>query len=109
MKVDRLTPNPAILAEFGERLSRIRKQRGFSQDALALEAGIGVATLRRIEDGNDSKLGSWLRILKALEMEATIDLLLPENFRSPMAEAKRKRGGGKKASSVDFVWGDEKS
>lgn len=68
-----------------------RKQRGFSQEALAQEDGIGVATLRRIEDGNDSKLGSWLRILKALEMEATIDLLLPENFRSPMAEAKKKR------------------
>src|SRR5690606_12887251 len=88
MKIDRLTPNPAVLAELGERLARIRKQQGYSQEALADAAGIGVATLRRIEDGNDGKLGSWLRILRALQMHASIDALLPENFRSPLAEVK---------------------
>lgn len=110
MKIDRLTPNSAILDELGMRLARVRKQRGYSQAALAEAAGIGVATLRRIEDGRDGKLGSWLRLLKALEMEATVDALLPENFRSPLAEVqgrrKRSRRGG--ASGADFVWGDER-
>lgn len=110
MKINRITPTPAALAELGERLARIRKQQGYSQDALAEAAGIGVATLRRIEDGNDSKLGSWLRILGALQMEATIDALLPENFRSPMAEAKasQKRGGQQAGDPAgDFIWGDK--
>ena len=108
MKIDRLTPDTAALAELGERLARIRKQRGITQEALAQEAGVGVATLRRIEDGRDGKLGSWLRILKALDLAAAIDGLLPEDLRSPMAEAKRQAGRGKKSSGGDFVWGDER-
>ena len=102
-----------ILEELGDRLARIRKQRGYTQDALAQEAGLGVATLRRIEDGKDGKLGTWLRVLKALAMEAAIDTLLPENFRSPMAEAKRskrrsRRRGKTAGASASFVWGDER-
>lgn len=110
MKIDRLTPDAAMLAELGARLARIRKQRGHSQEALAREAGVGVATLRRIEDGKDGKLGSWLRILKALDMAAAVDGLLPEDLRSPMAEAKQQAAGrGKKSSGGgDFVWGDER-
>jgi transcriptional regulator with XRE-family HTH domain len=106
MKIDQLTPGAAILSELGERLICIRKQQGYSQEALAQMAGIGVATLRRIEDGNDGKLGSWLRILKALKMEASIDSLLPENFRSPMAEVKAGRKSTRRG--IGFTWGDER-
>jgi len=108
MKIDELTPEPAILAELGERLALIRKQRGHSQEALANEAGLGVATLRRIEDGKDSKLGSWLRLLKALDMHAAIDNLLPANFRSPMADARSKRRKTQSGDPASFTWGDEK-
>lgn len=107
MKIDRLTPDPAILEELGARLAKIRKQRGLSQETLAQEAGLGVATLRRIEDGKDSRLGSWLRLLKALDLVAAIDALLPEDLRSPMAEARRRRGR-RRSPDTDFVWGDER-
>ena len=108
MRIDPLTPEPAILGELGRRLASIRKQRGISQETLASEAGIGVATLRRIEDGKDSKLGSWLRLLKALDMHSAIDNLLPENFRTPMADAKRQRRNKAAHSPGGFAWGDEK-
>jgi len=110
MKIDQLTPSAAILEELGERLTSIRKQQGHSQEALSQLAGIGVATLRRIEDGNDGKLGSWIRILKALHMESSIDSLLPENFRSPMAEVKAGRKSQKrgKDGGAGFRWGDER-
>lgn len=108
MRIDHLTPEQAILSELGSRLASVRKQRNVSQETLASEAGIGVATLRRIEDGKDSKLGSWLRLLKALEMHAAIDNLLPENFRSPMADAKRQRRNKDTHSPASFTWGDEK-
>ncbi len=112
MRIGDLTPNDVILAELGERLARVRKEQGHSQEALAERAGVGVATLRRIEDGRDSKLGSWLRVLKALDMAAAIDALLPEDFRSPMEDARRSGLGGsqrdKLAKGVGFVWGDER-
>ena len=110
MKIDQLTPSAADLSELGERLTCMRKQQGYSQETFAQMAGIGVATLRRIENGNDSKLGSWIRILKALRMESSIDSLLPENFRSPMAEVKagRKSTRRGKGGGAGFTWGDER-
>ena len=112
MNIDNLTPNAAILEELGNRLSRIRKQQGHSQEALATAAGIGVATLRRIEDGKDGQLSSWLKILKALRMESAIDALLPETFHSPMAEVleqKKRPRRSRKRSGPGFVWGDDQS
>lgn len=106
MKIDHLSPDKSILRELGERLARIRKQQGYSQDRLAEEAGLGVATLRRIEDGQDSQLGSWLKLLKALQMTAAIEQLLPENFKSPMAEVKDQKKRRRK-TDPGILWGDE--
>jgi transcriptional regulator with XRE-family HTH domain len=109
MKLEPLTPTPALLAELGRRLAQVRKQRGLAQEALAEQAGLGVATLRRIEDGRDAKLGSWLRLLQTLGLTATIDQLLPENFRSPMAEAKAAgKARRRPPTGPGFVWGDER-
>lgn len=87
MEIKALVPDKDILDELGRRLKKLRKQRGLNQDELAAAAGIGVATLRRIEDGQDSQLGSWVKLMKALDLLHAIDTLLPENLNSPMAEA----------------------
>jgi transcriptional regulator with XRE-family HTH domain len=110
MKIDHLTPDAAILKELGHRLARVRKQQGLSQQQLADEVGLGVATLRRIEAGQDAQIGSWLKIMKTMGMVASIDALLPENFASPMAEvlSTSKRLRGVNAQIVPGRWGDEK-
>ena len=108
MKIDNLTPEHTILEVLGSRLATIRKQKGYSQTRLAEAAGIGVATLRRIEAGNDSQMASWLKLLKPLDMLAAVDLLLPENYRSPMAEVKaanKKRDN----TQTSTGWGDEQA
>ena len=111
MKISQLTPEKEILGELGQRLARIRKQQGISQDVLAEEAGIGVATLRRIEGGQDSQMESWLKIMKSLNMIAAVDSLLPESFNSPMAEAlsANKRRKIKKDRPTKAMWGDQKA
>ena len=95
------------MLELGRRLKLVRKSQGFSQERLAVEAGIGVATLRRIEDGRDAHLGSWIKLLRALGLDAAIDGLLPESLRSPMAEVlpRGKRNVGR--TDASFCWGDE--
>ena len=107
MKLTELTPETEMLRELGARLARIRKQQGYTQPDLADEAGLGVATLRRIEGGQDSQLESWLKLLKALGMAHAIDDLLPEDFRSPMAEV-RGRTRKRAAAPGAVTWGDEK-
>lgn len=109
MKIDYLTPEDAALTEMGLRLARVRKQQGFSQTRLAEEAGIGVATLRRIESGQDGQMASWLKLLKALRMTASVDALLPETFSSPMAEvlAKAKHSKKGRVTEPGIRWGDQ--
>jgi|GEM_PF-336496 transcriptional regulator with XRE-family HTH domain len=119
MKIDYLTPEGATLTEMGRRLARVRKQQGFSQTRLAEEAGIGVATLRRIESGQDGQMVSWLKLLKALRMTASVDTLLPETFASPMAEVlskskskstlskKTKQSQKGRVAEPGIRWGDQ--
>lgn len=111
MKIVSTTPKVAAIKELGSRLARVRKQQGYTQHELSLAAGLGVATLRRIEEGKDAQLGSWIKLLKALGMVAAIDQLLPEQFSSPMAAVKTSRRRAKKqnasADAGSVVWGDE--
>lgn len=109
MNINSLTPENEILNELGRRLARMRKQQGYTQIQLAEQAGLGVATLRRIEAGQDSTMESWLKLLKALQQMPAVDALLPESIRSPMAEVKKKRRGLKTLNAQFGVgWGDEK-
>lgn len=107
MKIDAQTPTDASLAELGRRLAVVRKQQGLNQDELATAAGLGVATVRRIEDGRDAQLGSWLKLLRALHMTHSIDALLPEFLDSPMAEVKARRKKVSGSPSGKALWGDE--
>ncbi|MDG1904719.1 MAG: helix-turn-helix transcriptional regulator [Arenicella sp.] len=110
MNILPLSPDNLIQQELGTRLKKVRKQLGYTQAQLADASGIGVATLRRIEDGNDSQLSSWIKLLKALEMLNGIDQLLPEVYSSPMSEAlngnKRKRRTTD-SSAPTSIWRDE--
>lgn len=113
MKIDYLTPDKTILGELGQRLARVRKQQGVTQTELAEEAGIGVATLRRIESGQSGQMDSWIKIMKALRMTASLEALLPENFDSPRAQVlsskaySRKNNQLREADAGRFKWGDE--
>lgn len=108
MGIDELTPEHEALKTLGRRLAQVRKRQGLSQTRLAEEAGLGVATLRRIEAGQDSQMGSWIKLLKTLHMSASLDALVPASFQSPMAEALASRKGWRrKPKAAGLTWGDE--
>ena len=108
-KITKFTPESEILKELAKRMRQIRKAKGYTQVELAAEAGIGIATLRRIESGQDSNLISWLKLLKVLEMITAIDQLLPNTFNSPMANILGEKIRKRKKTSFQgkFTWGDE--
>jgi transcriptional regulator with XRE-family HTH domain len=109
MKITETTPHSTALKEFGRRLVLLRKRQGFSQTSIAEKAGLGVATVHRIEAGQDAQFSSWLKLFKVLGITSQLDVLLPEEILSPLAEAKKQRKQFKGATKGKRVWGDGKS
>ncbi len=76
--------DPEILAELGRRLRRYRLQQNLTQADLARDAGVGIRTLRNVEQGGDTQLVTLLRILRALGRLDALDAFLPRPGVSPM-------------------------
>lgn len=55
---------------FGTRLRELRQRRGLTQEQLAVKAGVYSRTVRRIEQGEDTTLGTLEAIAAALDMTA---------------------------------------
>lgn len=66
----------ASAAAFGERLTLARMRRGWSRQWVADAAGISRTTLYKVEAGvPDVTLGTYLRVLGALDMQGDIHAL----------------------------------
>jgi transcriptional regulator with XRE-family HTH domain len=86
-----LLSDDAVLAELGRRLERHRVERDLTQAELAEEAGIGRATLQRIERGESVQLISLVKLLRTLELLEALDAAVPASIELPIAQLERQR------------------
>ena len=86
------------LHEIGERVKRHRLNRNLSQKEVAKRAGIGLASVARLEDGKGSTLANLVRVLTALDALDSLDLFLPMSPISPIQMAKLHGKERRKAS-----------
>jgi putative transcriptional regulator len=75
---------PEVLSELGDRIQKTRIQQEYSQAALAERAGVGIATLQRMESGRGGHLETFIKVLRALRRLDALDALLPEPEVSPL-------------------------
>jgi transcriptional regulator with XRE-family HTH domain len=61
---------------FGERLRRIREQRGLTQQELAERAGIRYETINRIENGKHAEPRVYVGVALAKALGVTMDYLV---------------------------------
>lgn len=121
MRLDEIMTDAAVLAELGSRLERHRLERNWTQAELAAEAGVGQATVQRAERGESVQMTSMIKLLRALELLAGLDLAIPETIDLPIArlereQRKRRRARGRRgrrggppapAAEEPWRWGDE--
>ena len=86
------------LNEIGERLKRHRLNRNLSQKEVAERAGIGLASVARLEDGKGATLANFIRVLTALDALDSLDAFLPVPSISPIQLAKLHGKERRKAS-----------
>jgi transcriptional regulator with XRE-family HTH domain len=118
MMLNDLLTNDAVLAELGRRLERQRLSRNLTQDQLAEQAGIGRATVQRLERGQSVQTTSLIKLLRALGLLQSLDAALPEVLERPIAQLEderrrrprqraRARGRGRGRAEGTWRWGDE--
>jgi len=72
----------------GERLGKLRRRRGLTQDQLALASGVGVATIRKIERDAQAtaRLATLHRLARVLNVPTTALLTAPQVQPAPVAD-----------------------
>src|SRR5476651_19072 len=91
MKIDDQLADQAVLDELGRRIARTRLERNIGQAELGAEAGVGVATVQRLERGRSVASTSLIRVLRVLGLLEALDRAVPELLPSPI-EQLRLRG-----------------
>ena len=93
MHLDDIMTDAAVLAELGRRLEHHRLERNWTQAETAAQAGVGQATVQRAERGQSVQMTSMIKLLRALELLAGLDLAIPESIDLPIARLEREQRG----------------
>ena len=107
----------AVLAELGDRFSRLRLQRNLTQAQLAREAGVSKRTLIRLESGESIQVTNLIRVVRALGLLGNLDAFVPPPLSSPIAQLRSQRQERRRASPgvttsgppPQWTWGDDLS
>jgi transcriptional regulator with XRE-family HTH domain len=117
MHLDDLLTDSAVLAELGRRLAQHRLARNLTQAEIAAAAGLGQATVQRVERGQSVQMTSMIKLLRTLALLDALDVAVPESITLPIAQLERERRGtrrrargGRRApadrSEQPWTWGD---
>jgi len=91
-------------AALGERLRTLRLTRNLDQRILAERAGVSLKTLRSLELGNGSTLGTLMRVLRALGREEWLHSVAPVATIHPLAlnrhDAPRQRSSKRRTPTA---------
>jgi len=91
MHFDEITTDAGVLAELGRRLERHRLERNLTQAEMAVQAGVGQATVQRAERGQSVQMTSMIKLLRTLGLLGALDLAVPESIELPIAQLEREQ------------------
>lgn len=104
-----------IISALCERVKEIRLARNISQLQLSKDAGVSRATIERMENGADISLGTFVRILIALDVQSGLQIALPDMSIRPvervqMMGKERKRSFPRKKKTnknKPWIWNEK--
>ena len=101
MNIRRTSRTSAVLDELGQRVERLRLQRNQSLAELAAAAGIGTATLQRLESGKNANVKTLVQVLRALNRLSDLDNVIAEVEVSPFEISGSRKTPRRRASKSD--------
>lgn len=103
----------AILEELSKRIKDCRLLYPMTQNELAEKSMVSIGTIKRFENGADIGFLNLIKILKALDLDAGLEMLVDDQAERPSIKAGQKkikqrvRKSEKKNSDNSWIWGDE--
>ncbi len=102
-----------ILKELGNRIKQYRISQNITQSELAENSGISSSTEVRIENGEDTKISNYVKILRALGLLQNADILIPElqpDFKALYEKkpARQRAKSAKSGTKAKWVWEEDK-
>ncbi len=101
MRIRQISRTPAVLQELGQRIERLRLRRNRSLADLAAAAGVGSATLQRLESGKNANLKTLVQVLRALDRLGDLDNVVPDVEVSPFEISGSRKTPRRRASRSD--------
>lgn len=89
----------SITKELGRRLRALRLRKNFSQKDVSISTGLSVNAVQTAERG-ESKLVTYIKILRTLNSLDSLESFLPEVEISPLELAKREGKMRKRATGT---------
>ncbi|OPZ21199.1 MAG: anaerobic benzoate catabolism transcriptional regulator [Firmicutes bacterium ADurb.BinA205] len=111
MKINRNLQDKAIANELSSRFKQYRIAASLTRTELAEKSIVSVGTIARFENGSDIGLLNLIKLLKALELEANLDMLIPDPQERPSNyidnSTPKQRARKRRKTDNDWKWGDE--
>ncbi|MDB4324728.1 helix-turn-helix domain-containing protein [bacterium] len=101
MNIRQTSRTSTVLDELGQRVERLRLQRNQSLADLAAAAGIGTATLQRLESGKNANLKTLVQVLRALNRLGDLDNVIADVEVSPFEISGSRKTPRRRASKSD--------
>ncbi len=110
-----LYSNTALI-EIGERIRAYRIDFPLSQKELSEKSGVSLRSISRLENGEDVNFSNLIKVLIALDLDANLNMLVPDPAKRPsyylkdkLATSRKKRVSKKENKNIDkeIKWGDE--
>ena len=113
MKISTTAYEQEILKELGNRIKQYRISLNITQIDLANKCGISSSTEIRIENGEDSKISNYIKILIGLGLSENLNILIPEaqpDFKALYEQKPKRQRATPSAqkSGSKWVWGEDK-
>ena len=84
-------PEKILQTHVGDQIRLHRKNRRMTQTELADKAGIGIATLVRLEKTGQANLSNFLRVLRALRLLYRLEDALKLPVVSPLEQLRKQQ------------------
>ena len=102
----------AICEDLGKLIKNYRIAFPLTQQELADASGVSLRCISKMESGGDVQLSSFIKVLRALNLDANLYTLIPDQTKRPSAYLEathlKKRVRKKRISqATGFKWGDE--